>query len=171
MKKVFVLSAVLLVFVSAKTFSLGIGVGFDGGYDKLWGVLFLVSPGEKDHLGWRLEVDKLADITWWNVSASYDHWFIDSKITDWNTGRLNWFLGTGVNVWTSFYSYKGEVDDNLYLGMQIRVPFGLHVLLGKNKHWDIYTAFIPQLGATILQQFHFPDWSLKNGAIGIRYRF
>ena len=157
MKKIIVLSALLLVLSAASVFSLGIGLRGNYGFGDRFGASLFISPGKKAgmggaHFGINYWINKDAV----SFGGTMDYWLFNPNIT----GPLNFYLGAGLFASISF-------GDPLALVAGLRVPIGLDLNFDRV---DVFLEVAPQIGLSLL-----PTIGLNNGwgtaAVGVRFWF
>jgi len=154
--KVLSLAAAFLIFGSAGTSGLGLGLQFGGGFSDVGrGSLAFLLSGSKNH---HLAVAFSFGENYWNVGASYDWWLFHPELT--KIGKsvsLKFFLGPGIGV------DVGSGSD-FYLGAGLRVPVGIDFEISK---FDIFVQAVPHIGLNV-SPFYFPAWGI-DGALGARF--
>jgi hypothetical protein len=152
MKKV-VLMILVAVFATGVVFAdhpSGFGIGVQGGGSTSWSgggfgggaALSLKLPSLP--IFWAVRMDIGNDA--FGLGISGDYYLIDDALIP--AAGLHWYLGLGVGV--GLWGF----NDTLGLGVSGRLPIGLS--------WqpipllEIFLQVVPNLGAAVLPEFHFP---------------
>ncbi|GMO45379.1 MAG: hypothetical protein Ta2G_00230 [Termitinemataceae bacterium] len=160
MKKCLGLAAALFVFAAAQSYSLGIGVEFNGGWNggvPTYAPTLLLSPDDKNHIG----IDFNLGYSGFAIGVHYDWWGLNDSITSVGSGSLDFFLGPGAEVGLLLF-------DGFGLTFAVRGVAGLDL---KFKRFDIYLQAVPKVGfrLAIPPAFRF-HWGV-DGALGARFWF
>jgi hypothetical protein len=158
MKKILVLTAVLLTAITIETHA--IGIGLQGGINALDGfdtpgLSLLISPSENLH----------GAITWHIVSTgislggSLDYWFLPVEITSLGPGNLIFFVGAGA------YAQIALWDDYFGIGAGLRVPVGLD---WKMDFLDLFVQVVPHAGIGLLPSLGFGGFHV-DANLGLRF--
>jgi hypothetical protein len=154
MKKIAVLSVIMLIIISASAFSLGIGLATG----------LNVGDGMPSNLMLSLKLDQLPFLL--GVALDFDDPFFLGLTADWwafnenLTGPLNFYAGPGL-----YTAIRGGEPATISLGA--RVPLGLNVFL--LDFFELFIEVAPTLG--FLPDFGIPGSLGLQAAAGFRFWF
>jgi hypothetical protein len=158
MKKIFVLTAVLLTALTIETHA--IGLGLQGGINAIDGfdtpgLSVLISPKDDIHgaITWHIVKKGVS------IGGSLDYWFFNLPITKLGPGSLNFFVGGGayaqIAVWEDYFGF----------GAGLRLPVGFD---WKLDFLDVFLQIVPFTGLSLLPSPGFDGFHI-DANLGFRF--
>lgn len=146
-RKVIALSALLLVLGTVGAFAFGVGLQFNGNAGEVF------SPGVA--LTFKFEDVPLVFAVNWLipdddsgvdavVGMTGDYWVVNKRLTRIGSSALNWFLGVGFFVNTSF-------GDEFTIDGGMRIPIGLNMFLA-DGFFEPFIQIAPSFGIQVIPQ-------------------